>query len=39
MNQAIHEQLELGSRKSLFMFIYLVNKPSSNIVMCLWTSL
>ena len=30
MNQAIYAQIELRSRKSLFMFIYLLNKPSGS---------
>ena len=29
MNQAIYEQLELGSWKSLFLFACLASKPSS----------
>ena len=31
MNQAISEQLELGLRMNLFVFVCLEHKPSSNL--------
>ena len=38
MNQSIYEQLELDlEKKDLFVLVCLANKPSSNIIICLWT--